>query len=282
MSRSGAVFTLSDAVLSSQLLDYYRSLAQQRFTVVDVETTGRYAWQSRVTELSVLQATLADGIQHQQTDLINPQTQIPPKIVKFTGITQQMVDAAPAADQIFPVYLPLLSQGVLTAHNLEFDYAFLQTEYARLGVQFSRPDTQQLCTVKLARLMLPDLPSRSLPNLVEHFQFQVNQSHRAAADTTACWFLLERLLTEILNEDDQSLLQRFTRERIPLPMAAQLLNCSQVEARTKLTAAGVAAKFVGRGRSGTWMYRRGEVERVVEQLNAAATQGELAVQSEAE
>lgn len=267
-------------MLSTQLLSYYRSLSQQRFTVVDVETTGRYAWQSRMTELSVLQATLTDGIQHHQTDLINPQTAIPLKIVKFTGITQNMVDAAPLAEHVLPNYLPLLNQGILTAHNLEFDYAFLQTEYARLGVQFSRPDTQQLCTVRLARLMLPDLPSRSLPNLVQHFQFQVDHSHRAAADTTACWFLLERLLTEILSENDPILLQRFARERIPLPMAAQLLNCSQVEARTQLTAVGVTAKFVGRGRSGTWIYRRGEVEQVVERLHEAGALPLLTTQTE--
>jgi DNA polymerase III subunit epsilon len=253
-------------VLSTQLLSHYRNLSQQLFTVVDVETTGRYAWDSRITELSVLQATLTDGIQHQQTNLINSKTKIPPKIVQFTGITQAMVDAAPEGAEIFPDYLPLLSQGVLTAHNLEFDYPFLQAEFARLGTKFTRPEAEQLCTVKLARLMLPDLPSRSLPNLVQHFQFKVGKSHRAEADTLACWLLAERLLTEILTEADQVLIARFARQWIPLREAAKLLDCSQVEGRTRLEAAGMASRFVGRGRSGTWMYRRGEVERVVQEV----------------
>lgn len=251
-------------MLSTELLSYYRNISQSLLTVVDVETTGRYAWDSRITEISVLQATLADGIQQQRTDLVNPQTHIPLKIVQITGITQAMVAEAPPGEAVFPTYLPLLNQGTLTAHNLAFDYPFLQTEYARLGTQFVRPESQQLCTVQLARLMLPDLRSRSLPELVKHFRFPVGASHRAEADTLACWLLAKTLLTELLETADQILLDRFAHQRIPLKLAAQLLNCSQVQARSRLEAAGIASRFVGRGRNGTWMYRRGDVEQVAQ------------------
>lgn len=250
-------------MLSTELLNHYRQLSQQPFTVVDVETTGRYSWNNRITELSVLQATLAGGVLHQRTDLVNSGTQIPPKIIQFTGITQSMVDSAPPADQVFPSYLPLLQQGVLTAHNLEFDYPFLQAEFARLGIQYVRPEAEQLCTVKLARLMLPDLPSRSLPHLVQHFQFPVDHSHRAAADTLACWLLAERLLTELLTETDEVLLTRFRRQWIPLRQAASLLGLPPAAARSQLEAAGLASRFAGKNRNGTWMYRRGEVEQLL-------------------
>lgn len=255
-------------MLSTELLAHYRNVSQQQFTVVDVETTGRYAWENRVTELSVLQATLSEGVLHQQTDLINPQTSIPLKIVQFTGITQQMVDVALPAVDVFPGYLSILSQGILTAHNLEFDYPFLQAEFGRAGIKFERPPSEQLCTVKLSRLMLPDLPSRSLPDLVRHFQFKVGKSHRAAADTLACWMLTKHLFTEILNEDDPVLLARFARQWIPLRDAANMLGCPSVESRTQLDAAKVTSRFVGRGRQGTWMYRRGDVERVIQELGS--------------
>ncbi|WP_316434378.1 MAG: 3'-5' exonuclease [Leptolyngbya sp. IPPAS B-1204] len=260
-------------MLSTQLLTYYRNLSQQMFTVVDLETTGRHAWQHRVMEVSVLQATLAEGVLIQQTDLINPLTQIPLRLAHFTGIKQPMVDAAPPAAEVLPPYLPLLSRGVLTAHNLEFDYPFLQAEFDRLGIQFVRPETEQLCTVKLARLMLPDLPSRKLPHLVRHFQFDVGRSHRAEADTLACWMLAERLFTELLNEEDDVLLARFARQVIPLKEAAKLLNCAPEEAKVKLDAAGASTRFVGRKRDGTWVYRRGEVEQLVlEQVSYTSSQ----------
>jgi DNA polymerase-3 subunit epsilon len=247
-------------VLSTVLLDYYRQISSQSLTVVDVETTGRFPSDSRVIELSVLQASLANGIEHQQTDLINSKMPIPAKIIQFTGITQKMVEAAAIAAKIFPKYLSLLNSGILTAHNLEFDYLFLQAEYQRLQVNFDRPASAQLCTVQLSRLMLPDLPSRSLPKLVKHFGFQVGKSHRAEADTIACWLLAQRLLTEINNEADEILLARFARQWMPLKDAAQLLGCSSVAAKQKL--AIVPSRFVGRGSSGTLMYQRGDVERV--------------------
>lgn len=247
---------------SVDLLRAYRHLSQQPLTVVDVETTGSLAYNSRITELSLLQASLKDGIMAQQTALMNPQTSIPSKIVEITGITQAMVDSAPPSAVVLPDFLQGLQQGILTAHNLEFDYSFLRTEYARLGIGFQRSPDEQLCTVQLARLMLPDLPSRSLPVLVRHFQFDVGPSHRAEADAQACWLLAKRLLTELLSESDDNLLARFAKQWMPLKDAAKLLGCSSKTARSRLSEAGIAERFMGRGKMGTYAYRRGDVERV--------------------
>lgn len=246
-------------MLSTNLLSYYRQLGRSQLTVVDVETTGLYPSDSRVIEVSVLQASLADGIQSQQTSLINPKTPIPSKITQITGISQTMVEGEGAiAAEVFPQYLSSLNTGILTAHNIEFDYPFLQSEYQRLGIVFDRPEEQQLCTVQLSRMMLPDLPSRSLPNLVRHFGFPVGKSHRAEADTLACWLLAERLLTELLNESDEVLISRFARQWLPLKEAAKILGCSQPKA--KILLAVVPSRYSDRGR--TLMYQRGDVERV--------------------
>ena len=248
-------------MLSTDLLAFYRQVSQQTFTVVDVETTGHRASDDcRVIEVSVLQATLADGIQQQQTHLVNPQVRVPEMITRFTGIDQAMVDQAPLAAEIWHQYLPLLNAGVLTAHNLAFDYAFLRAEFDHLKIVFSRSPAEQLCTVILARLMLPELPSRSLPNLVEHFQFPVGQSHRAEADTIACWLLAERLLTEVQNESDEALLPRFAKQWLPLGDAAIILGCSGKQARSRLEKAGVVPRLVGRHK--TPLYQRGAVEHV--------------------
>lgn len=245
---------------SKQLLTFYRSLISQTFSVVDVETTGSLAYKERVTEISVLQASLKNGIQHQSTTLVNPEKPIPLKIVEITGITQAMVNTAPLPGEVFPEYLPLLNNGILTGHNLAFDYGFVKAEYRRLEVAFARPAAERLCTVQLARLMLPDLPSRSLPDLVQHFQFPVERSHRAEADAIACWLLAKKLLTEIHEAPDEVILERFGREWIPLKLAARLLECTQSKAQKHLKEAGIL--FRPSARSGTPMYRRGEVEQL--------------------
>ncbi|MBL1178960.1 3'-5' exonuclease [Pantanalinema sp. GBBB05] len=245
---------------SADLLAHYRHVSQQLLTIVDVETTGHRATEGRVIEVSVLQATLADGILHQQTDLINPQMPVPETITAFTGISQDMVDQAPLATEVWHRYLPFLNQGVLTAHNLSFDYAFIRAESDRLGTSFERSRDQQFCTVILSRLMLPELPSRRLPDLVKHFGFDIHESHRAAADTLACWCLAKRLLTEIQNESDKALLQRFTNQWLPLGDVAALLGCSGREARGLLQRAGIKPRLIGRHK--TPMYQRGKVEQL--------------------
>ena len=251
-------------MLSTDLLAYYRQISLQPLTIVDVETTGMVATTSRVIEVAVVQASLQDGIQHQQTDLINPEVPVPPKITVITGIDPEMVATAPRSPQIWPHYLSLLNTGILTAHNLAFDYPFLQAEYHRLDTIFSRPEDEQLCTVLLARQLLPDLRSRSLPDLVRHFGFNVGQSHRAAADALACWLLAERLLTEIQTEADESLLARFARQWIDLKAAATILGCSTRQARSRLQHAQVQSRKTSTRyqRGGTVLYQRGGVEQL--------------------
>lgn len=249
-------------LVSTDLLAYFRWVSLQPLTVVDLETTGSIARRNRVIEVSVLQGNLQDGIQYQQTDLINPQVPIPASITRFTGISQAMIDPAPVAAEVWPQYLSRLSEGVLTAHNLEFDYAFLQAEYRRLKTQFSRPQTEQLCTVQLSRLLLADLPSRSLPRLVEHFGFEVGPSHRAEADTLACWYLAQRLLTEIQNEPDDRLLARFAQQWLGIKQAAAILGCRQKQARSLLEQSGAESRPSARGGPSS-VYQRGDIERIL-------------------
>jgi DNA polymerase III subunit epsilon len=249
----------SAPLLSTELLIYYRDLGPQLLTIVDVETTGYKPENSRVIEISVLQATLATGIQHQETHLINPGVIIPEQITRITGISQAMIAPAETPDAVWPQYLPLLNTGIFTAHNLSFDYGFIAAELRHLGLEFSRPKDMQLCTVILSRLMLPELPSRSLPDLVQHFGFAVGRSHRAAADTQACWLLAQHLLTEIQTTPDAELLSRFAQQWLPLSDAAAILQCNGKQARSRLARTGVTPRVVGR--YNTAMYRRGDVER---------------------
>jgi DNA polymerase-3 subunit epsilon len=149
---------------------------------------------------------------------------------------------------------------VLTAHNLEFDYAFIQSEYRRLEMRYVRPAEQQFCTVLLSRLLLADLPSRSLPNLVQHFGFDVGPSHRAEADTKACWLLAQYLLTQICQEPDEALLDRFSQQWVRLKDAARLLKRPRSEVKSHLEARGVEHQ-VSR-RSNRFLYRRGDIEQL--------------------
>jgi DNA polymerase III subunit epsilon len=248
--------------LSLDLINFYRQISQQTLTIVDVETTGVSPHRCRVIEVSVLQASLERGIHWQQTHLINPQVLVPEQITQFTGITQAMVDAAPAPSEVWPGYQEALQTGVLTAHNLNFDYGFLRSEYQHLGLPYTRPPEQQFCTVKLARLLLADLPSRSLPNLVQHFGFQVGAAHRAESDTLACWLLAKHLLTQIQDTPEAKLLRQLDQTWISLEEAALILGCEVAQAGQQL--ADASLPFKSSRRSQTTLYRRGSVEKLAQ------------------
>lgn len=250
----------SYTMTSREILTYYRQISGEMFTVVDLETTGGSANFNRIIEISVVQARLKDGILHISTDLINPQVQIPWEIVKFTGISQAMVDEVESGDRILPNYLPTLQTGILTAHNLKFDYGFLQAEYQRIGVNFR--STLKLCTVELSRLLLAHLPSRSLPKLVKHFGFKVGKSHRAESDAIACWLLLEHLLTQINNSEDQEILDLIGTQWLTIRDIEVIFKISPKEVEALLTDSSTITRFSYHRQ--IKLYQRGSVERLIE------------------
>jgi DNA polymerase-3 subunit epsilon len=259
-SRSGQT-----ALLSDDLLKYYRRITNSPLTVVDVETTGARPQQARVIEVAVAQGTPEAGITFETSFLINAQVSVPHSITRLTGITTEMVEQGQPAATVWETVLPNLRQGVLTGHNLAFDYSFLQAEYRKLGKSFKRQESHRFCTVLLSRFLLADLPSRSLPQLVQHFNFDVGPSHRALADTRACWLLANVLLSRLQKMDDETLLQQFRRQWIPLREAAKLFSCSRRELQDQLDARHCERRTSRR--SNRHLYRRGDVEALFQELH---------------
>lgn len=252
------------ALLTDQLLAYYRQLSEGLLTVVDVETTGSRPPEARVIEIAVVQGSLEQGITHEASFVVNAQVRVPHTITRLTGITTAMVEQGTAADRVWQALRSPLDQGVLTGHNLAFDYGFIQAEYQRLGQGFKRPEAQQFCTVILSRLLLADLPSRSLPQLVRHFGFDVGRSHRALADTKACWLLANLLLERLAHTSDDALRRQFAEQWVPLRDAAKVFSCPRAELQRQLDARGCDRRTSRRGNR--HMYRRGDLETLYREL----------------
>lgn len=253
------------ALLSDHLLAYYRALTEAELTVVDVETTGSRPHEARVIEIAVIQGSLRSGITSETSFLVNADVRVPQMITRLTGITTAMVNQGVAAETVWPALQSSLSQGVLTGHNLAFDYGFIQSEYRHFGQSFQRPDPQRFCTVLLSRLLLADLPSRSLPQLVSHFGFDVGRSHRALADTKACWLLANLLLTQIKETSDLALCQQFAQQWVPLREAAKAFTCTRRELQQQLDARGCEHR--ASRRSNRYLYRRGDIEALYKELH---------------
>ena len=187
-------------------------LLSHDYCEVDTETTGGSAEFSRIIDIAAYH--VRDGIVLGKfQSLLNPGRPIPPWITALTGIDDSMARHAPTFNEIAGDLRGFLEKGVFVAHNVNFDYRFVQCEYGRLGETWERP---KLCTVRLVRRLYPELPSRSLGNLCEHLMIDITDRHRAAGDAEATIYVLKHLLKKMTRDhglENLESLERFLKAR---------------------------------------------------------------------
>lgn len=190
-----------------------RLLHNSDFVIVDLETTGAKAPPCRITEIGAYKVSGGKIVGEFET-LVNPQTSIPPFIVSLTGITDEMVKDAPLFSDVVHDWLNFVGDAVLVAHNTAFDIRFLNHEIGRVfpGLRLVNP---HICTVKLARKLLPDLENHKLHTVAEHFSISINNRHRAAGDALATAVVFLNMLEQLKEKNIHSLaeLRRFKKTK---------------------------------------------------------------------
>lgn len=169
-----------------------RRLREEEFVVVDVETTGGSpAHGHRVTEVAAVRVS-GGVVRDSFSTLVNPGRRIPSMITALTGITQEMVADAPPFSRVAAELAAWVEGRVFVAHNAAFDWRFIRAEMERCTGTV--PGGRTLCTVRVARKLLPHLPSRGLDTLAVYFGLEIESRHRALDDAVATAHLLLRLL----------------------------------------------------------------------------------------
>jgi DNA polymerase-3 subunit epsilon len=160
------------------------------YAIVDIETTGGYAENHRITEIAIYHH---DGLNITDVyhTLVNPERNIPYYITGLTGITVEMVMTAPSFESIATEVLHKLEGKIFVAHNAHFDYSFLKKELEQAGHPWQ---AKKLCTVRLSRKIIPGLRSYSLGSLAESLGIQITNRHRASGDASATVKIFDELL----------------------------------------------------------------------------------------
>ena len=175
--------------------DECRALAETDFVVFDIETTGPKMPPSRVMEIGA--ARVRDGrIVDEFQTLVNPLAPIPPFIAGLTGIRDEMVADAPTFEEVAADWLGFADTSVLVAHNAVFDVRFINHEVGHV-FPGRRMMNSHICTVSLARQVLPELKSFRLGALAEHFAVPHRTRHRAGDDARATASVFIRLLEHL-------------------------------------------------------------------------------------
>lgn len=170
------------------------SLQALSYAVVDVETTGGSPGRGdRITEVAVVEIRGGVISEDFQT-LVNPGRVIPPRVSQLTGITNEMVESAPFCDQVAEELARRLEGRVFVAHNVSFDWGFIANEMVSATGEV--PEVKRLCTVKMARRLVPGLRRRNLDSLTSRFGIDIQGRHRAFGDALATARVFLRLLDE--------------------------------------------------------------------------------------
>ncbi|TDI71817.1 MAG: DNA polymerase III subunit epsilon, partial [Bacteroidetes bacterium] len=165
--------------------------------ITDTETTGLSPIRNRLIEIGATR--IVDGEEPISfSQLIDPGESIPYRITRLTGITSSMVIGCPDASVVIRQFEKFLGDGILVAHNLSFDRGFLNAERERLGL--GAMQNPGLCTVRLARRLLPGLRSKSLGSLAKFFRIEDYGRHRAFRDVEITLEVLKRLLSIAFRE----------------------------------------------------------------------------------
>lgn len=183
------------------------------YAIVDIETTGGYAAANGIIEICI---KIFDGetIVEKFETLINPNQNIPRYIQAFTGINNEMVQDAPAFEEIAEKVYTLLQGNVFVAHNVNFDYSFIKSNLEFYGYSLN---AKKLCTVRLSRQIFPGLPSYSLGNLCNSLEIDLNNRHRAGGDAEATVTLFKKLLAHDAKGVIQTSLNRNSKEAVLPP-----------------------------------------------------------------
>ncbi|HPF51413.1 MAG TPA: 3'-5' exonuclease [Draconibacterium sp.] len=160
------------------------------FSIIDIETTGNSYKYGKITEIAIYQHN-GQQITDSFTTLINPEIDIPFFITELTGIDNLMVKDAPRFFEVAKKIVEMTQGRTFIAHNVSFDYKFIQQEFARLGYDYKR---KTMCTVQLSRKLLPGHKSYSLGKICAELGIDINGRHRAAGDALATVKLFEILL----------------------------------------------------------------------------------------
>ena len=128
-------------------------MVENRYAVVDVETTGFSPANDRIVEVACV---LVDGdrVVDRWATLVKPEIAIPARATEVHGITNEMVAGAPGLERVLGRLRKLCGSRTVVAHYARFDLSFLSDLGAASAV----------CTLKLARALVPEAAESQKPD----------------------------------------------------------------------------------------------------------------------
>lgn len=194
------------------------------FCIVDTETTGMRAAFSRIIDIGIIRVENGKVVKRYET-LIHPGVSIPWRITSITGLSNEDLAGAPPFEDVALEIEEMLEGAVFVAHNVAFDYSFVQNEFKRIGIAWSAP---KLCSVNLSRSLFPKEKAHNLDMIIERFKIKTGTRHRAMPDAEAVLSFFKKLEKETDKELLSSAIEKVLDKSSPRTSASELPDSAGV------------------------------------------------------
>ncbi|GGH82099.1 DNA polymerase-3 subunit alpha (Gram-positive type) [Pullulanibacillus pueri] len=174
------------------------ALEDATYIVFDVETTGLSAIYHKIIELAAVKVKNGEIIDRFEA-FANPHETLGQTTIELTGITDDMVKNAPEIDVVLKQFHEFTGDGILVAHNAQFDMGFLNTGYERMGLP--KAANPVIDTLELGRFLYPKMKNHRLNTLCKAFNIELTQHHRAIYDAEATGYLLWKMIKDAIERD---------------------------------------------------------------------------------
>ena len=160
--------------------------ASYRYIVFDVETPNYRNDRMSAIGISVIE----DGvITRELFSYIDPETHFDAFNTQLTGIDEEVVFGKPTFPEIWKEIEPIMSSGILVAHNAVFDLGVLKACLTHYEIKW-KPSVKYACTVRIGRKLLPAM-KHNLNVMCDYYGIALDH-HKADSDSHACAEILLR------------------------------------------------------------------------------------------
>lgn len=165
------------------------------YAILSINTTGSELKNHKILELAIL---LSDGSEIIDTYevLLHPEMNVPYSCTRKTGIENSAVATCYKFYEIASKIIAITKDATIVGHHIQHSYAFLQKEFQLLGYDFSAPT---ICTAKLARQLLPNLPAYGMEDLLRFFQKENPVGIKAYSKALSVVLVFHRLFPNMRN-----------------------------------------------------------------------------------
>jgi DNA polymerase-3 subunit epsilon len=170
-----------------RLKSYFTPYQSQRYCIIDIETNGSKPLTSQVIEVGAVMVENGQIVDRFESFVAC--AFLPEYISKITGIQPEDLKDAPSGKEVLTKLRHFMDDAIFVAHNVNFDYGFLDASFERFGL--GNIGNPTMCTIELARRTF-ESEKYGLAYLIEHLSIETATHHRAYSDALCAYEVMKK------------------------------------------------------------------------------------------